>query len=200
MEFIYGMMAALFCGAVVIRLWDNHRCANTTYTSPPAPPPPTRQYNGVVVEFPDGSKAVVDKSLLHGYINYVTPVDWTPPMTELFLLLVKDWKNWEQCMDFQRRALTVDVFAVVYKHVPLGITLTIPSEQTHLNLFGTSLSLDSTQTRCVVELAQVWKYVNYEHKLRRISSIKQYEIKRIRLGKAKKEATMINEYLDRGVK
>lgn len=173
------------------------------YKSPDVPTP--LAYKTYVINFPDGV-ATTDKY----FANIPDYTTWTEPMVELFLLIVKDWRNWEttyhnvvkpRCEETQ-----------IYTHKPTGIW--IKKFSWHLNMrtdeeclrYDNNL-LNFFEIKSVVLLAKIWKDVHYGNKLARIERIKtlrsarikqEEEAKRAELNKQARsaEAKKIREYLE----
>lgn len=195
---------------VAIRLWDNYRCSNTPYSSPKAPPCPTTplSYKTYVINFPDG--VVTTDKYFADIPDYTT---WTEPMIELFLLIVKDWRNWERVES--ERLCGVDITVT---HKPTGISFSgrrrVEEFYGGRGLFcRTAIEylenavLGSSDSSEVIDLAKIWKQVHYGDKLARIERIKtlrsarikqEEDVKRAELNKQARlaEAQRIREYLE----
>lgn len=145
-------------------------------------PNPPKVYTTQVINFPDGVVTLTDKRITSPIPDIST---WTEPMQELFLLIVKDWRNWEK--------LEINEF----RHKPTGIRLEDMGYYSSLPypVYYTSLGLEYEETSEIVYLAKVWKEVHYDDKLRRISRIKALRNERLAKELRQKEAQQIRNYL-----
>ena len=135
-------------------------------------------------------------------------------MVELFLLIVKDWRNWER-VEIENRLHDLNL---KYTHKLTGVLFSgvrwvdelvgadgyiykTPREYLKNDLLGDKDSSD------VINLAKIWKQVHYGDKLARIEHIKELrsdrirkeeEIKRAELDKIARaaEAQKIRDYLE----
>lgn len=181
------IMVLLFIG---VRLWDKYRCGQSAYVSPPAPPCPATAYKTYLINLPDG---VVTTTNYYAYIpDYTT---WSEPMTELFLLIVKDWRSWEETLE--KSSVSWRLNKKVFTHKTTGIYISISRNNyySEYTFYQSSLSLTHQEDIKVIELAKIWKDIHYKLKLERINRIKVCKRDRLIKQARSKEAQKIREYL-----
>lgn len=173
--------------------WFSEQTPNP-YTNKELPTP--MAYKKYVINFPDGV-VTTDKE----FTNIPDYTTWTEPMVELFLLIVKDWRNWEETI--KQDSYSWRLNRAVRTHSITGTTISYPIVNRHNKETQYECSIPFITYREiseVVALSMLWKEVHYGDKLERIARIKQCKGERIKNKARSEEAKKIREYLEGVVK
>lgn len=143
---------------------------------------PAKAYKTYVINFPDGVATTTNY-----YASVPDYTTWTEPMEELFLLIVKDWRNWYQSSDHnnfhQKTGITFN------KTSRTWVTEGVPE-------YVTNLSISPACVRDIYILLTIWKEVHYGKKLARIANIKRYRADNKTKQVLAAEAQKIRDYLE----
>lgn len=149
-------------------------------------------YKTYVINFPDGV-VTTDKE----FTNIPDYTTWSEPMVELFLLIVKDWRNWS----YEVKQTVLKDIKVTFLHKNTGVVINKVSWGiTELYINGcwnraachryNHNALDTYEIERVVKLAKIWKQVYYGDKLSRIARIKELRSERTRKENEAKQAEL----------
>ena len=169
----------------------------------------SKAYKTYTINFPDGIVTTYKE-----FANIPDYTTWTEPMMELFLLMVKDWRNWSYTCNCD----IWDNLKEVFSHENTGVAIKKLSWVVNMeNINGGCYRkychrydhdlLNTYEIKAVVALAEVWRQVHYGDKLARIERIntlrsarirQEEETKREELAKLARaaEAQKIRDYLD----
>lgn len=167
-----------------------------------------------LVRFPDGDVEITNpaKAIKVNIPDYAA---WSEPMVELFLLIVKDWKNWEKVSTKKVSGAGLDI---IITHKPTGVVFSgvswidelvdeMGNVHNQLGEYYRNTILGDKDSSKVITLAKIWKQVHYGDKLARIERINTLRSARIRQEQATKreelakiarsaEAQKIRDYLE----
>lgn len=166
-----------------------------------------------LVRFPDGGVEITNpaKAIKADIPDYTT---WSEPMVELFLLIVKDWRNWTSTGNHDVCGNYKEVFSHENTGVSIKKLLWVVNMENIDNSYYrenchiyTNDLLNDCEISSVIRLAKIWKAIHYGDKLARIKHIKtlrsnrirqEEEIKQEELAKIARseEAQKIRDYLE----
>lgn len=197
MEYLYWVPCIIGVGYFLRSLWILGGGGTTPYVSPPAPPCPVKgstplAYKTDIINFPDGV-VTTDKE----FTNIPDYTTWSEPMVELFLLIVKDWRNWS----YEVKQTVLKDTKVTFLHKNTGVVINKVSwGTTELDRDGVWVqkadhryshnALDTYEIERVVKLAKIWKQVYYGDKLSRIARIKELRSEHTRKGNEARQAEL----------
>lgn len=178
------IFAGAYCmGFVLYMLYVWWKDTKTVVAIPP------KVYITQVINFPDGVVTLTDKRITSPIPDIST---WTEPMQELFLLIVKDWRNWK--LDSKEHKYTHTYTGIIIECMGME-TYSAGSLMLRRRIYRTSLDLSDQETTDIMSLAVAWKEIHYGDKLRRIQKIKQAHNERLSKEIRQKEAQQIRNYL-----